>query len=160
MIKRVTDPSIGPLDGVEADVNCVLTSFDSHEDPMQRKIQSQTTMPCTILSAYSEGTISFSMREVGLMATIRIDELYAILVEAANVASELSVLGNLTDEILEQKWQELKGIPCNESDSPFGLILAEDWWIFQEGADVRDVYHFFNENHSKGVDHLLNKYAE
>lgn len=59
------------------------------------------------------------------------------------------------DRCLERKWKELEDIPFDEADSPSGLILAEDWWGFSKGTDREEIWHAFDDNHSKGVAFLL-----
>ena len=59
------------------------------------------------------------------------------------------------DRCLERKWKELENIPFDEADSPSGLVLAEDWWGFPKGTDREEIWHAFDDNHSKGVAFLL-----
>ena len=82
-VRRITDPKAGPPDGVEADIKCAFTTFTRNEDPNKREIQSQTVMPCRVLCAYSEQTISLSIRDLDIMFTIRLDELFQIFEQAA-----------------------------------------------------------------------------
>ncbi len=58
------------------------------------------------------------------------------------------------DTLLEQKWKELTDIPFDEADTPSGLMLAEDWWLFQKRTDREDIWRFFDQ-HSKGIAYLL-----
>ena len=68
-VKRVTDPTQGPPDGVEADVQCVVTAFDrmrekgDNKNGIIRSIKSQTVSPChaltaTALSVFHCGTMT------------------------------------------------------------------------------------------------------
>jgi hypothetical protein len=164
MIERVTDPKEGPPDGVTAEVQCVLTQFDRKppeegQEQGERIISGQATMPCHIFCAYSEGTIGFSIREIDLMLTVRLDELFEIFKEASEAAQELkdSMPQEYTDAEFEKRWDELADIPFDEADSPSGLILSQKWWVFPKGTDRDDVWKHFDENHSKGIGYLLNE---
>ena len=84
IIKRNTDPMKGPPDGVETDINCVVTQFSGEGG--EREIQSQIVMPCHVGSAYSEGTIFFSLRDINLMLTVRLDELLEIHIAAVKLS--------------------------------------------------------------------------
>lgn len=88
-IKRITDPKEGPLDGVSLEASCMTTSFSHCEDPKQRVIESQGVLPCVILASYNTGALSISVRELDLMLTIRLDELFAVVKVAADAAIEL-----------------------------------------------------------------------
>lgn len=59
-----------------------------------------------------------------------------------------------SDEFLEKKWNELADIPFDEAGTQSGLVLAEDWWLFQKGTDREDIWRLF-DLHSKGVVFLL-----
>jgi len=93
-VKRVTDPTQGPPDGVEADVQCVVTVFDRTREKGKNKIKmsikSLAVSPCHVTCAYSNGVIGFSLRDCDMMFSVRIDELYGILREAAEAARELN----------------------------------------------------------------------
>jgi hypothetical protein len=93
-IKRITDPLEGPPDGVMADVQCVLTQFETKEatesEETQRTMTGQGQTTCHVFCAYSDGTIGFSLRDIDLMISLRIDELYAILAVASQAANELT----------------------------------------------------------------------
>jgi hypothetical protein len=62
-----------------------------------------------------------------------------------------------SDLLLEDKWNELTDINFDESDTISGLILAKNWWIFPAGTDREEIWHYFDEKHSKGVAYLLYK---
>lgn len=61
----------------------------------------------------------------------------------------------MRDRCLKRKWKELDDIPFDEADSPSGLVLAEDWWGFPKGTDREEIWHAFDDHHSKGVAFLL-----
>ena len=151
-----------PPDGIGAEVRCVVTKFINRKQKRgsgkngERTIKSQTGMSCRLVCAYSEGVIGFSMRDIDLMLTLRIDDLFAVLKSAADANMEFSAeVKKLSDADLEKKWEELSDIPFDEADTPSGLILAQDWWIFPKGTDREDIWRHFDNAHSKGVHHLL-----
>ncbi len=58
------------------------------------------------------------------------------------------------DLFLESLWDELGDVPFDENESG-ELILAEDWYQFKAGTEQDEIWHWFDENHSKGVYYLL-----
>lgn len=61
------------------------------------------------------------------------------------------------DARLEKLWDELEDIPFDE-DGDGELILADNWGLFAKGTTRTDIWHWFDERHSKGVAWLLNDY--
>ena len=54
------------------------------------------------------------------------------------------------DTELENLWKSLEDIPMNENEQ-----LEEDWFIFPKGTDKEEIWHWFDEQYSKGVYYLL-----
>jgi hypothetical protein len=162
-IEHNTDPLKGPPDGVTVEIKCVVTQFTPNEaeegQEPTRSINAQGSMPCHVFCSYEEGTIGFSVRDIDLMIIVRTDELFAILKEAsdAHKAFRSTIPQEYTDAELEKRWDELEDIPFDEADSPSGLILSREWWIFPKGVDREDIWMHFDEHHSKGVNYLLNE---
>ena len=113
-------------------------------------------MPCRVLCAYSEGTVGFSMPDIDLMLTVRMDETFEILKASAEANQEFqkSLPQEYADAVIETRWREAQKIQVVEGNSPSGLILKEPFWIFKEGSDRDEVIAWFGENHSKGKDYL------
>ncbi len=86
-IRRVTDPKMGPLDGVSLDTKGVFTRFSTNENG-ERGIEDQYQHDVIIRASYETGTASVTIRELDVMVTVRIDELMEILAAAASAASE------------------------------------------------------------------------
>lgn len=63
-------------------------------------------------------------------------------------------IGAYTDSQLEQMWLDLMDVPFDETEDG-RLVLAEDWEQFPVGTDREDIWHFFDDNYSKGVAYLL-----
>jgi len=65
----------------------------------------------------------------------------------------------MRDKELEKYWMELEDVlfvEDNESDSSFKeLVLNEKWLHFEKGTDRESIWHWFDENHSKGVGWLM-----
>jgi hypothetical protein len=151
-IKRNTDPLKGPPDGVEVGIKCAVTQFERTKKGNESVIKRQETMPVRILAAYSEGTIGISIRQIDLMVSLRIDELYEILKAAAAASQELaeSMPQEYKDAELEARWRELDYVPFDESDeAPSGFVLADKWWLFPKGADRGEIWRWFYEKHNK-----------
>lgn len=55
------------------------------------------------------------------------------------------------DKLLEEKWLELEDVPVN----PETEKLEAPFMHFPIGTDKEDIWHWFDERHSKGIVHLL-----
>lgn len=64
----------------------------------------------------------------------------------------------LTDEQIEKLWDELEDIPFDEDSNTGELLISEDWHIFTTGTEREEIWHWFDDNHSKGVVWLLYEY--
>lgn len=84
-ITRVNDPNVGPADGVELHAKCVLTKFAVNKKGLAG-ISSQEVADCKIMASFDIGTVSISIPGKAKMVSVRIDELMAVLMEAAAVA--------------------------------------------------------------------------
>ena len=147
----------GPPDGVAADIQCAVTQFaQTDEKNAPRVISGQATMPCTVYCSYTDGTVGVSIRGLDLQIDLLVEELMAILQAgaAANQEHTAPLREKYPDEVLDAKWRELQGVPWDEADSPSGVILASAWWIFPRGVDQDDVYAWFGNNHSLGLNYL------
>lgn len=156
-IRRNTDPMKGPADGVAVDIQCAVTQFEQIKGKKgQRKISGQGTMPCTIYCSYSDGTMGVSIRGIDLQIDLLVPEVMAILQAAAEANAELTAPQReaYTDEVLEEKWRELHTIGWDEADSPSGIITDKAWWVFPQGVDRDDLFQWFGERHSKGIEYL------
>jgi len=160
-IKRDPDFLKGSTDGVMALVQCNVAQFDRQAEKgrgrkRERVLKAQSNMPCRIKASYSEGTVGFSIREIDLLITVRLDELMEVLKEAAEFHQSFrdSLPVTFKDAELEKRWEEFTEIELVEADSPSGLILKEDWWIFTKGTDKDDILTHFDNNHSKGLSFL------
>ena len=65
--------------------------------------------------------------------------------------------GNVKDREIEKLWDELEDVPMYE-DENCELCLDVDWQGWSKGTDVETIWHWFDENHSKGVGWLMNEY--
>lgn len=61
----------------------------------------------------------------------------------------------VTDGDLEDLWRELADVPFDDNDPDLDLTLAEDWKWFRKGTPREEIWHWFDERHSKGVAFLL-----
>ena len=101
---KYTDATQGPPDGVEADIQCVITKFEPVRNVKQsgtgKKIKSQAAMSCHAMCSYENGVLSLSVRGLNLMVSVRLDEIYAILAAASQASAEQ--LKTLLDEAIEE----------------------------------------------------------
>lgn len=65
-------------------------------------------------------------------------------------------LMNKLDHLLEKIWDGLEDIPFYERDGE--QYIEEDYLDFEEGTSREDIWHWFDERHSKGVHFLLYEY--
>jgi hypothetical protein len=61
--------------------------------------------------------------------------------------------GNMTDKEIENLWDELGDVPIDENE-----CLDVDWHGWSKGTHREDIWHWFDEHHSKGVGWLMNEY--
>ena len=62
-----------------------------------------------------------------------------------------------SDGMIERLWEELTDVPFDEDENG-EMILAVPWHGFQIGTPREDIWHAFDERHSKGVYYLLYEY--
>lgn len=63
------------------------------------------------------------------------------------------------DRLLEFKWDELEDIPFITDENGIEILDTEnDWWLFEKGTEKDTIWHYFDEEHSKGIDYLVNDY--
>lgn len=60
-----------------------------------------------------------------------------------------------TDKQVEQKWIELEDILFDEDEDDKELYLHDNWFLFNKGTHREDIWHWFDQNHSRGVAWLL-----
>ena len=59
------------------------------------------------------------------------------------------------DSFIETIWCEFEDIPMDER-SDGELILSEDWRGFPKGTSRTEIWHWFDQNYSKGIAELIN----
>jgi len=60
-----------------------------------------------------------------------------------------------SDELLEMFWEILGNVCIDEDEN-----IDEDFWIWEKGTFREDIWHWFDEKHSKGVGWLVNEYEK
>ena len=55
------------------------------------------------------------------------------------------------DVVVEELWDNLADVPI----APETEELDEPYYIWPKGTDKEDIWHWFDEHHSKGVAYLL-----
>jgi hypothetical protein len=67
----------------------------------------------------------------------------------------------LQDIDLEDKWREVTmTVPFKKNRKTGELMLEEDWWIFKAQTMRKDIWQYFDNRHSKGIWHLLQRVAK
>ena len=88
-IKVVNPKESGVPDGVEGMVNCSFATFDLDSDGKPIKLKGMPELrPCKMMASYDDGIISFSVHQIGVMVSVRIDEVAQILYAAASTHKE------------------------------------------------------------------------
>lgn len=59
---------------------------------------------------------------------------------------------NATDIEIEKLWDELEDVPIDENE-----CLDIDWHGWSKGTHREEIWHWFDEHHSKGVGWLMNE---
>lgn len=63
----------------------------------------------------------------------------------------------LSDYLVEKLWEEFEDVLFVE-DTNKSLLLSSNWFIFEAGTLRDEIWHWFNENHSKKLSWLMNEY--
>ena len=87
-VTRVNAPSKAPPDGVELHAKCMVTKFITNEKKKLVAIKGQEVQDCKIMASYQTGTVSISVPGKAMMVSARIDEVMAVLQEAAEAAMD------------------------------------------------------------------------
>ena len=58
----------------------------------------------------------------------------------------------IIDEALEKMWDELEDVPVDEDE-----CIDIDWHGWDKGTHREEIWHWFDEWHSKGVGWLINE---
>lgn len=64
---------------------------------------------------------------------------------------------DVNDREVEKLWDDLTDVPVYENEK-FELCLDVDWQGWSKGTDREEIWHWFDEHHSKGVGWLMNEY--
>lgn len=71
----------------------------------------------------------------------------------------ITIKMNLQDKEMESLWEKLEDIPfIEDEDGRLILDLAEPWHGFVPGTTKEEIWHYFDRNHSKGINYLMNEY--
>lgn len=97
-VERVNDPSKAPSDGVELHTRCVVTKFRAEKGGKLAGITEQELASCKILASMMGGTVGISIPGKCRMVSVRIDELMAVLMEAAAAANEMCAGGREAED--------------------------------------------------------------
>lgn len=58
-----------------------------------------------------------------------------------------------TDALLEAAWKTLTDVNIDDDE-----CIEQNWFVFEAGTFREDIWHWFDEHHSKGVGWLINEY--
>ena len=99
-IKINKDHINGPPDGIVADINAVITVYETKKGE-GRVATDQNIEPCSVLCSYLDGTISFLRPESDTMMTLRLDEVLTIIAQASETSLKITNEKNM--KILTKK---------------------------------------------------------
>lgn len=100
--------------------------------------------------------IELTEKQLEISFNASTDKVMGIVGEANSSAtkSTKAETGKLNDQEAEKQWKNLTDIPFDE-DEEGRLLIAEDWLHFEKGTEREDIWHWFDDLHSKGVHYLL-----
>ena len=90
-VVRVNNPEIAPLDGVTLEAKCI-TRFSTVKNAAVG-IKSQEMADCNIKASMELGIMSISIPGRAQMIAVRLDEVMAVLKEAADAANDVAAGG-------------------------------------------------------------------
>lgn len=70
-----------------------------------------------------------------------------------NADAEIEMEFRTQDELVEAMWETLTDINIDEDE-----YTEQNWFVFPIGTHREDIWHWFDEYHSKGVGWLVNEY--
>lgn len=93
------------------------------------------------------------------------EELFKAIKDAEKICDYILETGELekirlqenSDYQVEQLWEELEDVPVYENEK-YELCLDVDWQGWSKGTTQDEIWHWFDENHSKGIGWLMNEY--
>ncbi len=91
-VVRVNNPEIAPLDGVTLEAKCIITRFSTVKNAAVG-IKSQEMADCNIKASMELGIMSISIPGRAQMIAVRLDEVMAVLKEAADAANDVAAGG-------------------------------------------------------------------
>lgn len=68
----------------------------------------------------------------------------------------ISMEKKLKDKDIEKMWYELEDITSLENNEG-EYILNSNWFLFDKGTEINEIWEWFNNNHSKGLKYLANE---
>lgn len=86
-IERVPLEVSGLHDAVELRANASVAFLKCDKNGTPVKLRKTPELhPCNVMASYEDGTLTVSVREIGVMVSIRLDEAMAVIREAAKAA--------------------------------------------------------------------------
>lgn len=70
-----------------------------------------------------------------------------------NADAEIEMEFRTQDELIEAMWETLEDVNIDEDE-----YTEQNWFVFPIGTHRDDIWHWFDEYHSKGVGWLVNEY--
>lgn len=82
-VTRVPENVSGVSDGVEAMASCAVSNFslDSTGKPTAMKGMPEK-FPCKLMASFERGTVSISAHGIGVMMTVRMEDILRVIEEA------------------------------------------------------------------------------
>lgn len=95
-VTRVPARLSGISDAVELRAQCSIARYRTKNSVAVSVKGKPRLHPCKIMASYSEGTVSVSVPETAFSVTVRLDEMMAVLKEAAEASRSV-------EEILQEE---------------------------------------------------------
>ena len=70
-----------------------------------------------------------------------------------NADAEIEMEFKTQNELVEAMWETLTDVNIDEEE-----CVEQNWFVFPEGTYREEIWHWFDEHHSKGVGWLMNEY--
>lgn len=71
----------------------------------------------------------------------------------SNCHSEIEMEFTTQDELVEAMWETLIDVNIDEDE-----CIEQNWFVFPIGTYKEEIWHWFDEHHSKGIAWLINDY--
>lgn len=127
------------------DVFFIMSDEDEHKDVCDLLNNNWNNVDtCILWAAYQlfiNSDYKFPYKKIKIQGTDELGE-YKVVIEIDN-----------NDRLIELMWHTLEDVNVDDDE-----YIEQNWFVFPIGTHREEIWHWFDEHHSKGVYWLMNEY--